>query len=73
VAAPEYRALQQEVGELQRLLLGEKDFGERDPASSAGSGAAKKRLSRAFREGDLQRAAVDLVIQQAGSLVIGWA
>jgi len=24
VAAPEYRALQQEVGELQRLLLGEK-------------------------------------------------
>ena len=24
MAAPEYRALQQEVGELQRLLLGEK-------------------------------------------------
>ena len=73
MAAPEYRALQQEVGELQRLLLGEKTLENEILRQVLDLAQQKNDCRRAFREGDLQRAAVDLVIQQAGSLVIGWA
>jgi len=54
VPASDYRALQHQVRELQRLL-GKKTAGERDPARCAGSGTAKKRLLRSPSDRRLRR------------------